>query len=148
VSALVGQIGDAIVTALNAAGLSQAFVALRAWRGKVSLTTLGALKVLVLPGPARFDPMDRRRDDSQYAFDVVLLVKCNPDDNAEVDPYVQLMEEIQEYFRGKILAAGIHNAICRLREFVNPGDTLLDDSILSDSRAFVGAVRLHWQLLQ
>jgi hypothetical protein len=148
VSCRAGQIADAVVTELNAQSFSQEFTSVRKYRVKYALTALQSLKVAVSPGPASFELLDRRRDDTQYATDVVFLKKIDPDSNTAVDALVELMEEIKDHFRAKGLTAGSTAIFCRSREFINPGDSLVDESLLKDSRTFVGVVRLQWRLRQ
>lgn len=147
-SCLAGQIGDAVKDNLNGTSFSQSFTAARKWRASYPVTALKSLVVVVLPGPASFENLDRRRDDTQYATDVVLLQKVNPDSNAEVDALVELMEEIKDHYRAKGLTAGSRAVFCRGREFVSPGEALVDDGLLKDSRTFVGVVRLTWRMRQ
>jgi len=147
-SCQAGQIADAVTVELGCTTFGQGFTPVRKYRANYQVTALKILKVVVVPGPASFDPLDRQRDDTQYATDVVLLKKINPDSNTEVDPLVELMEEIKDHFRAKGLTAGGVGIFCRTREFVSPGDSLVDEALLKDSRTFVGVVRLQWRLRQ
>jgi len=145
---LAGQIADAVTTELNAESWSQSFTAIRKYRARYALPDLQSLRVAVLLGPASFETLSRGRDDIHYAVDVAILKKINPDDNAQVDPLVELMEQIKDHFRGKGLTADSRAIFCMKREFVSPGEALIDDDHLSDDRTFAGAIRLNWRLLQ
>jgi len=144
-SCQAGEIADAVTAELDGTTFSSGFTPTRKWRANYQVTALKAPKVVVLPGPASFEVLDRRRDDTQYATDVVLLQKVNPDSNVAVDGLVALMEEIKDHFRVKSLTAGSTPIVCQSREFTSPGDALIDDAILRDGRTFVGVVRLRWR---
>ena len=148
-SCQASEVSEAVKDDLNAVGTwSQEFTAVRKWRVRYAATALKALKACVVPGPATFDSLDRRRDDTRYAADVVLLKRISPESNLDVDPLVALMEEIKDHYRGKDLLAGSVAMFCTTREFVSPGDSMVDEGLLSEGRVFVGVVRLHWRLRQ
>jgi len=108
-AAVVLDIADAVVTALNAASLSQSFTAERAYVPIHELQDLADLKVSVVARSLSLVWLSRRDDDFSYIIDIGIQksIGIGGMSNAEIivasDPFMLLAEEILDLFRGKPL---------------------------------------------
>jgi len=107
-------IAEAVKDALNAAKLSQAFTATRVYVPELEVRlNADAIAVRVWPDPegrsSKFETRGAMR--RTYPVYVAVLRKCNVDDNAVVDAYMALLEEIEDLFAGKSLD-GYTSAVC------------------------------------
>ena len=101
-SAVIVEIAEAVTATLNAATLSQTFVAERAYVPVHELPDLVDLAVTVVPTSIGVTPLTRHSDDHEYAIDIGVQKRCTPDPT-EADPLMLLVEEIVDLFRGKAL---------------------------------------------
>lgn len=99
------QVADAVVTALNAAKLSQKFTATREYRPEFELTEMGTLHVTVVPRGIEVSPESRGKAAYEYKVDVGVQKRFEKGDAAELDPLMQLVEEIAGLFRLARLAS-------------------------------------------
>jgi hypothetical protein len=96
-------IADAVVAALNGATFTQTFTAVRAYVPVYELTDLGTLRVTVVPRELSLVPLTRNADTGEYLIDVAVQ-KVLGRDNADIDPFMTLAEDITDLFRGSTLA--------------------------------------------
>jgi hypothetical protein len=147
-SSRAAQIADAAVADLGAGQFSQEFTAVRKWIAKWTLPDLGTLRVTVVPGPASYEPLDRRRDDERHEMDLAVQKKVNPNDNGEVDALVGLLEEFVEHFRCKDLSAGGRQVRCVGRRLIPGSEAAVAKEHLADFRSFTGVLRTTWLVRQ
>jgi hypothetical protein len=99
------QVADAIVEQLNAATFSQPLSAVRGYLPTFELPEMSKLQVTVVPkeDDGRLDSRSSSAHD--YAIDIGVQQKPENTDNAILDPLMQLVEEIADFFLfGKQLA--------------------------------------------
>jgi hypothetical protein len=107
--ALVVEIADAVVAALNAAHLSQPFEAKRYYLPEFDLKDMDTLHVSVVPAELDEELADRSRERAEYKIHVAVqkrVAKNDPPglDEAEIDDLMTLVQEIDDLFRHKPLA--------------------------------------------
>lgn len=142
------EIADAVVTDLNDGQFGQDFTAVRKWVVKWTLPDLSTLRITVVPGPATYEPLDRRRDDQRHEMDIAVQKKINPNDNAEVDSLVSLMEKFVDHFRFRQLMADTKQVKCVRRQFVPGSEAAVAKEHLEDLRTFTGVLRTTWLVRQ
>ena len=104
-------IADAVVTELNAAqvppatGFGQTFTATRAYRPVFDLAELKTLRVTVVPKGIEIVNITRNANQNDVSVDVAVQKKVNPDDAADMDALMTLVEKIGDFFRLRRLAA-------------------------------------------
>jgi len=147
-SSVAAEIADAVVGELNGAQFSQEFTAVRRWIVKWTLPDLSTLRVTVVPGPASYEPLDRRRDDQRHEMDIAVQKKVNPNDNAEIDVLVALLEEFVDHFRQKQLTAGGRAIMCMRRAYIPGSEAAVAKEHLEDFRTFTGVLRTTWLVRQ
>ena len=103
------QIADAVVTALNAAELSQPFSAVRYYLPEFELKELKDLHVSVVPAQLDEEVSDRARDRADYKIHVAVQKRVAKQDQsgldaAAIDALMLLVEEIDDLLRHKPLA--------------------------------------------
>lgn len=103
--ALIAEIADAVVAELNAGSLSQPVEAQRFYRPVFDLAQLKTLRVSVVPKKLEVASLSRSMNQYDVSIDVAVQKKLDTGDNAEIDPLMQLVEEIGEFFRLKRLNA-------------------------------------------
>ena len=101
--AVMTNIADAIVAALNVATFSQPVTAVRHYLPRFDLPELQALHVSVVPKGVTQEMADRTRGQGDYSVDVAVQQKLQTADNAEIDALTNLVEEIGDHFRGRRL---------------------------------------------
>lgn len=97
-------IADAVVARLNAGSFSQQFTAERKYQPVFGLPDLGTLRVSVVPRSVSIEGGTRTASFFDCAIDVGVQKKVNPDQPAEVDGLMDLVEEIADHLRMQRLA--------------------------------------------
>ena len=105
------EIADSVTAGLNAARLSQAFIAQRLYVPNFDLEDMKELRVTVVPRELELSPLDREQNCVHARIDVAVQKKFNSGTNAEIDPLVGFVEEVADLFRLKRLAS-FHVARC------------------------------------
>jgi len=98
-------IADAVVTELNGEGFGLPFTAERAYLPRFDLPEMASLRVTVVPRGLSISAGTRSRDRHEYRIDVGVQQKLEQEDTAELDPLMDLVEEIADHFRGLVLEA-------------------------------------------
>ena len=101
--ATVLNVADAVVAELNAATLSQSLTAERLYVPNFNLEDVKELRVSVVPRELASTSLDRRRDFMEAMIDVAVQQKFDKGDAPEIDPLLNLVEEIGDLFRHKRL---------------------------------------------
>jgi len=105
---LVTDIADAVVAELNSpppGTFAQAFTAARHYRPQFDLAELKTLRVSVVPRKVEITSLMRSANQNDVSVDVAVQKKVSPDDTAELDALMALVEQIADYFRLRRLTA-------------------------------------------
>jgi hypothetical protein len=107
-AAVVVEIADAVVAALNGAKLSQALVAKRYYLPEFDLKAMDQLHVSVVPAELEEEISDRARDRAEYKIHVAVQKRVGKQDppgldQTAIDGLMTLVQEIDDLFRHKPL---------------------------------------------
>jgi len=97
--ALIPDIAEVVVTALNGHTFSQPFTAARAYRPVFDLKDMTDLHVTVVPKGVELTTAGRGLAQSDVQIDIGVQKKLAASDNAEIDALVGLVQEIAEFIR-------------------------------------------------
>lgn len=92
-------LADAIVSSLAGGTFSLPFEVQRGYRPVVELPALGTVKVTVIPKSLAISAASRADGFYDCAVDVGVQRKVNPDEPAELDALMRLVEEIGDHLR-------------------------------------------------
>jgi len=98
-------IADAVVAELNAASLSQPVSAERHYVPLFELPQMHELHVSVVPKGVAITKADRTHNTHDVEVDVAVQKKFEVGDAAEIDPLMNLVEEIADFFRLRRLSS-------------------------------------------
>ena len=96
-------LADAIVASLNDGTFSVPFQAERGYRPVVELPVLETVKVTVIPKSLSISAATRADGFYDCAIDIGVQRKVNPDEPAELDALMKLVEEISDHLRNRRL---------------------------------------------
>ena len=139
-------IGDAVVTSLNAASLSQSFTSTRDYRPVVDLDVLEAateVTVYVIPESRESETVSRvpiQRRDYTFAVEIYRYI-ADPTTKESVDTWTTFTEELEDHLMG---AGTMGLGVWVGSDNAEPFDTekLLDDNL------FLSIVRVQYQVKQ
>ena len=100
---LITDIADSVTSELNAQAFSQTFTAQRHYLPVFSLPEMKDLHVTVVPKSVTIQPAGRAHNQHDCAIDVAVQKKLQSAENAEIDPLLNLADEIADHFRFKRL---------------------------------------------
>jgi len=101
--ALVLDVADALVEALNGGAFSLPFQAVRAYVPAYRLQEMTALRVTVIPREVTSEPYSRGQRLYTVRIDVGVQKRVDPEDTAAVDALVDLVHEMEAFLRGRDL---------------------------------------------
>lgn len=97
-SSPIATIADAVATALNGAGtFALPFSAVRIYRPEFNLEDMGTLHVTVIPGNVVRRQIARRLVERLYSVGVLVQRKVTAETNEEIDPLIEVADQIAEY---------------------------------------------------
>ncbi len=102
--ALIVDIADAVVVELNAGEFTQTFTARRLYRPQFDLVEMVDLHVTVVPKGIEIGIASRSGVQCDVSVDVAVQKKLQTEDAAEIDPLMNLVEEIADFFRQRKLS--------------------------------------------
>ena len=125
-------IAEAVKEALNAGSFSQPFQAAREYRPAFELKDMAVLHVTVVPHAVEVASLSRSRQQYDVQVHVAVQKKFAEDSAAELDPLMDLVEEVMDFFRLRKLSdtgatcVGVANApvyasehMAELRQFTS-----------------------------
>ena len=92
-------IAEAVKEALNAGSFSQPFTATREYRPAFELKDMTELHVTVVPHTVEVTSLSRSRQQYDVQVHVAVQKKFTEDSPAELDPLMDLVEEVMDFFR-------------------------------------------------
>lgn len=134
-------LANAIVVDLNGGTFEGRFVAQRGYRPVITLPDISDALVTVVPTNLKMEAADRRSwfyDENVY---IGLLKKVNPEDLAELDELMALVEEIGDHLISSELAA-FPEARCLAIE----NDPIFSPEHLTEKRQFTSLLTATYRL--
>ena len=126
--ALIIDIADAVVSELNDAAFGTPFTATRAYVPRFDLEEMGTLRVTVVPKGVEISTASRSGHQHDYRIDIGVQRKFEQEEAAELDPLMDLVEEIADHFRGAVLetdpqasCVGVENGPIYAQEHMREG---------------------------
>jgi len=136
-------IAGAVVTALNEGEFSQPFTAQRLYRPAFDLEEMKDLHVSVVPRGVEVTPEARGKAAYDYKVDVGVQKRLEKCDANELDPLMQLVEEIADFFRLKRLTE--YSAAAWLKTEYAP---VFAPEHLDQLRQFTGVVTFTFRVVR
>jgi hypothetical protein len=141
------------IAALHASSPFPAAIApLVLWVHKYDKRDLAAVKFSVVPGPIEMQPLGRagviaggQRIAHKREIDLVTQQNVDPSDLADVDPLVELQEELVARIAGtEISTASGQGATCTAAEMITADKAAVDKAELQNLRVFTAVLRTSW----
>ncbi len=131
-------LADAIVADINAQSFSMKFVAKRTYQTLYEIKDQKVLTVTVLIPGMIHDVLSRSGNQDTTSLIVLFSKHCVSEDNNTIDPLVDLVEEVADYFRDKNFAGSL---------WVPPTviDPFYDIDDMKNKRLFVSAINLKYR---
>ena len=92
-------IAEAVKESLNAATFSQAFTATRQYRPAFELKDMATLHVTVVPHAVDVQSLSRTKHQYDVQVHVAVQKKLKEDSATEIDPLMDLVEEVMDFWR-------------------------------------------------
>ncbi len=99
------EIAQAVADELNAGSFGQEFTAQRLYQPLFELTEMKILHVTVVPANVNIHSGSRGRNQHDYKIEVAVQKKFQADGVADIDPLMDLAEEIADFFRRRRLTS-------------------------------------------
>lgn len=93
---MIADLADLLVAALNAGTFSESFTAARRPIPLFNLEELKDLTVTVVPRTLETTMLTRRHDMHEIAIDIAIQKRVESEDNDELDPLLNLVQEIND----------------------------------------------------
>lgn len=97
--AVITDIADAVVASLNSGSFSQPFTAQRRYQPSFELPEMQTLQVSIVPKSVSITKATRESGYFDFAIDIGVQKKVNPEALAEIDALMTLMDEIADHLR-------------------------------------------------
>jgi len=140
---LIIEIAEAVKNALNAGDFSQDFTAGRHYQPLFDLAEMKDLHVTVVANGISTTTPGRGRAQFDCRVDVAVQKKLKTSDNTEIDPLMDLVDEIAEFFRARRLDAVPGAAWVRTEN-----TALYAQEHLSEMRQFTSVLRLTFRVVR
>lgn len=99
------RVADAVTAELNGHTFSLPFTAVRLYQPAYELQEMKTLHVTVVPRGILIAPLDRARCEHDMQIDIAVQKKYTSDANEEIDPLMDLVQEIADFFQQRRLTA-------------------------------------------
>jgi hypothetical protein len=135
-------LADAVVSELNSAAFSLDFVARRWYRPRFEPADLKTLQISVVPRSLVIEAASRIDDSHEYHIDLAVQQKLDAETAEEIDPLLELVEEIARYFRLRRPAA-MPSALCVKVE----SEPIYAAEHLEELRCFTSIITLSFRVV-
>lgn len=136
-------IADAVVAELNDHDFGVQFTAERVYDPALEIRELKDLRVTVVPKGAETQTASRSLVQHDYRVDVAVRKKFDADSSAELDPLIDLVEAIGDFFKQRRLQSMPNAAWVRTE---NP--SAWSPEHLSEQRVFVSVLTFTFRVLR
>ena len=141
--AILIDIADAVVAALNGGSFSQGFTAKRHYRPRFDLSEMQSLHVSVVPKGVTSEIQSRSQAAGDYQVDVGIQKKIGQE--ADLDPLMTLVEEIADHLRfARLALPGGEQAVWLRTE----SDPVYAPEHLDELRQFTSVLTLTFRVVR
>ena len=134
---------DAVVSELNAASLSLAFTSARFYLPRFELTDMDTLHVTVVPQAVLEAREMKALVQYDLSIDVAIQQRFSDDTPVEIDPLMDLVQEIADFFRLRRLTAFTDASWLRTER-----KTLFDPTHMDELRQFTSVLTLVFRVVR
>lgn len=99
------RVADAVTAELNGHVFQVPFTAVRLYQPVYELQEMKALHVTVVPRGILITPLDRAKCEHDVQIDIAVQKKFAAGTNDEIDPLMDLVQEIADFFKQRRLAS-------------------------------------------
>lgn len=138
---VITDIADAVVASLNSGSFSQSFTAQRFYQPSFELAEMDTLRVSVVPKSMTVVPATRLDVFCDCEIDIGVQQKIDPQNQAELDALVSIVEEISDHLR-KTPLTGLPDCLWTgVRH-----EPLFSTEHLDQFRQFTGVIAVTYQV--
>lgn len=139
-SSRIGQLCDAVVTALNGHTFRIPLQAKRAYLPRLDIASLKALTVRVAPRVSDEQLVSRGNSRIDITVDIGVARNVDPDDFARVDELVELVEQIMDFMRQRSFDSPAAAWISQRN------DPVVSPKHLNEDHAFLSLISINYRL--
>jgi hypothetical protein len=146
--AVLADIADAVVTALNGHTFTKPFTAVRSYRPVYTREEMKDLHVTVVPGGYAMENLGRGQVQEDYTVEIAVQQAPEATSNAALDPLVGLVEEIRDFFLANRRPAAMQNVICLRAAFAAGSDRGYAPEHLDQLQQFTSVLALTFRVVR
>jgi len=145
--AVLADISDAAVAALNGHTFGQPFTAVRSYRPVYTREEMKDLHVTVVPGGYAMENLGRGQVQEDYTVEIAVQQAPETTDNVALDPLVGLVEEIRDFFLANRRLAAMPSVICLKAAFAAGSDRGYAPEHLDQLQQFTSVLALTFRVM-
>jgi len=146
--AIIADIADAVVAALNGQTFTMPFTAVRSYRPVYTREEMTDLHVTVVPGAYAMDNLGRGQVQEDYTVEIAVQQAPEQMGNTALDPLVGLVEEIRDFFLKNRRLAAMSNVICLKVAFAAGSDRGYAPEHLDQLQQFTSVLALTFRVVR
>ena len=145
--AVLADISDAVVAALNGHTFGMPFTAVRSYRPVYTREEMKDLHVTVVPGGYTMENLGRGQVQEDYTVEIAVQQAPETMGNAALDPLVGLVEEIRDFFLANRRLAAMPSVICLKAAFAAGSDRGYAPEHLDQLQQFTSVLALTFRVM-
>ena len=146
--AVLADISDAVVAALNGRTFGMSFTAVRSYRPVYTREEMKDLHVTVVPGGYAMENLGRGQVQEDYTVEIAVQQAPETVSNAALDPLVGLLEEIRDFFLANRRLSAMPNVICLKAAFAAGSERGYAPEHLDQLQQFTGVLALTFRVIR
>jgi len=146
--AVLADISDAVVAALNGHTFGMSFTAARSYRPVYTREEMKDLHVTVVPGGYSMENLGRGQVQEDYTVEIAVQQAPETMGNAALDPLVGLVEEIRDFFLANRRLAAMPSVICLRAAFAAGSDRGYAPEHLDQLQQFTSVMALTFRVVR
>ncbi|MCX5683759.1 MAG: hypothetical protein NT049_08750 [Planctomycetota bacterium] len=145
--AVLADISDAVVAALNGHTFSMPFTAARSYRPVYTREEMKDLHVTVVPGGYAMENLGRGQVQEDYTVEIAVQQAPETMGNVALDSLVGLVEEIRDFFLANRRMAAMPSVICMKAAFAAGSDRGYAPEHLDQLQQFTSILALTFRVM-
>ena len=146
--AVLADIADAVVAALNGHTFGMSFAAVRSYRPVYAREEMKDLHVTVVPGGYSMENLGRGQIQEDYTVEIAVQQAPETTGNAALDPLVGLVEEIRDFFLANRRMAAMPSVICLRAAFAAGSERGYAPEHLDQLQQFTSVLTLTFRVVR